>query len=434
MIDIKLIREKYDVVENAIKSRGGRYLPTLEEVVKLDIQRREILLKLENLQMELNKTSAEIPKLKKERKNEEVKQIVETNQKRKDEIKQYKENIDKVETQLTQQILSLPNIPDTTVPIGVSEADNKVIRQNGNPIKYTFTPRDHQSIGESLGILDFNTASKLSGSRFVMLRGLGAKLERALINFMLDLHINKHGFLEVFPPFLVTEKTMTGTGQLPKFREELYKCGEDDDDVFLIPTAEVPLTNIHRDEVLDEKELPKKYTAYTACFRREAGSYGKDTRGLIRNHQFNKVELVKICSPEQSMTELEQLTTSAEEVLRQLYLPYRVVELCTYDLGFSSAKTYDIEVWMPGEDGGNGRWREISSCSNCTDFQARRVNIKYKRNSDGKKEFVHTLNGSGVAIGRTFAAILENFQQQDGSIKIPTVLQSYCGFDKIEPL
>ncbi|MFA5857756.1 MAG: serine--tRNA ligase [Elusimicrobiota bacterium] len=430
MIDIKLIRENYDMVKQNVLNRGGRYIPTLEQIVELDSTRREVLLKLEALQAEVNKSSAEIPKLKKEKRDAEVKTIVEANQKRKEEVKGFKDTLDKIEADLLLQTQSLPNLCDASIPIGKNETENKEVRQVGTPRAIDFPAKDHTTLGEKLDILDFARAAKLSGSRFVALKGQGARLERALINFMLDVHTQQHGYTEIFPPFLVTEQTMTGTGQLPKFREELYQCGAAEDNAFLIPTAEVPLTNMHRDEVFDDTMLPKYYTAYTACFRREAGSYGKDTRGLIRNHQFNKIELVKLCMPEQSIAELESLTANAGKILELLGLPYRVIELCTGDIGFSSARTYDLEVWMPGEDGGKGKWREISSCSNCTDFQARRINIKYKT-KDGKRGFVHTLNGSGVAVGRTFAAILENYQQPDGSIVIPEALRPYCGFDKI---
>src|SRR5207302_7440625 len=318
------------------------------------------------------------------------------------------------------------NIPDGAVPVGASSADNKVLREVGKIPSYKFTPKSHLELGEALGILDFKAGAKLSGSGFPVLHGQGAALERALISFMLDVHTKEHGYTEVFAPYLVTPQSMQGTGQLPRFEEELF-CVERDD-LYLIPTAEVSVTNLHRDEVLDEKELPKKYVCYSACFRREAGSYGQDTKGLIRNHQFNKVELVQFVKPEESLEVLELLTASAEKILYKLKIPYRVVALCTGDLGFASAKTYDIEVWFPSEK----KYREISSCSTFTDFQARRMNIKFKR-SDGKKELVHTLNGSGVAIGRAFAAILENFQQADGSVVIPEVLRPFIGFDLIKP-
>jgi seryl-tRNA synthetase len=329
-------------------------------------------------------------------------------------------------------LLRINNLPDASVPVGQSEADNKIMREVGKKTEFAFAPKNHQELGEGLGILDLKTGAKLSGARFAVLKSQGAALERALISFMLDVHTREHGYSEVFTPYLVTPETMKGTGQLPRFEEELFRL--DRDSLYLIPTAEVSVTNIHREDVLEEKELPKKYVCYSACFRREAGSYGRDTMGLIRNHQFNKVELVQFVKPEESLEALELLTASAEKILYKLKIPYRVVLLCTADMGFASAKTYDLEVWMPGEpseDGkGKGRWREISSCSTFTDFQARRMNIKYKK-SDGKKDFVHTLNGSGLAIGRTWAAVLENFQQPDGSIQVPEVLQPYTGFKTI---
>jgi seryl-tRNA synthetase len=327
-------------------------------------------------------------------------------------------------------LLGLPNLPHDTVPIGKSAAENRDARRWGTPRTFDFQPKDHQALGEKLGLMDFGRAAKLSGARFALLTGVGARLERALINFMLDLHTTAHGYTEVFPPFLVTRQTMTGTGQLPKFEEDLYAIK--DDDLFLIPTAEVPLTNIFRDEALEESRLPRALCAYTACFRRESGSYGKDTRGLTRNHQFNKIELVRFVRPEDTLKELELLTGHAEEVLRRLGLPYRVLELCTGDLGFSSAKTYDLEVWAPGENGGKGQWREISSCSSFTDFQARRIGLRYKK-SDGTRSLLHTLNGSGVAVGRTMAAVLENYQEADGTVTVPEALRPYLKLDRLIP-
>jgi seryl-tRNA synthetase len=330
-----------------------------------------------------------------------------------------------VEQKIADIMLSIPNMPDESVPVGKSAEDNKVVFQSAQPSAPAFKPKPHWEIGEKLGILDFETASKISGARFAMLKGDGCVLERALISFFLDTH-RARGYQEVMTPYLVSPMSLTGTGQLPKFEDELFKCK--DDELYLIPTAEVPVTNIHRGEMLEEKTLPKYYVSYSACFRREAGSYGKDTRGLIRNHQFNKVELVKIVAPESSMQELEKMNADAGEVLKLLGLPYRVIALCTGDMGFASAKTYDLEVWMPAEQA----WREISSCSNCKDFQARRMETKVKY-GDKRKEFVHTLNGSGVAVGRAFAAILENFQQADGSVMIPEALRRYTGFDAIRP-
>jgi seryl-tRNA synthetase len=310
-------------------------------------------------------------------------------------------------------------MPHESVPVGKDESDNQIIREWGKIPKMSFEPLPHWEIGERLGILDFKRAAKLAGSRFALYKGAGARLERALINFMLDIHTKEHGYIEVLPPFMVNSLTMTGTGQLPKFKEDLFKL--EDRDLYLIPTAEVPVTNIHREEILNEDELPKYYVSYTPCFRSEAGSYGKDVRGLIRQHQFNKVELVKVTKPEDSWEELERLTRDAEEILRRLGLPYRVVSLCTGDLGFSSAKTYDSEVWLPGQ----GVYREISSCSNCTDFQARRARIRFRRKGKKSAELVHTLNGSGLAVGRTLVAILENYQQNDGSVLIPEALRPY---------
>jgi seryl-tRNA synthetase len=318
-------------------------------------------------------------------------------------------------------MLTLPNLPNPGVKIGKSADDNLEVRRWGEPPRFDFDPKNHWDIGETLGILDFSRAAKIAGARFAVYRDAGAKLERALINFMLDLHTTEHGYKEVLPPALVNRAALVGTGQLPKFEEDLFHLAPGD--YFLIPTAEVPLTNLHRDEMLEREELPIKYVAYTPCFRSEAGSYGKDVRGLIRQHQFNKVEMVKFSEPESSYDELESMTLNAEEVLKRLRLPYRVVELCTGDMGFPSAKTYDLEVWLPGQN----TYREISSCSNCEDFQARRANIRYRKDKKGKPIFVHTLNGSGLAVGRTLVAILENYQQKDGSVVIPEVLRPYMG-------
>ena len=335
-------------------------------------------------------------------------------------IKELDQKIREIREKIKKVLFIIPNLPDSSVPVGSNAQDNKIIKEWGTKRVFDFQAREHWEIGTGLNILDFNIATKLSGSRFSFLKGKGALLERALIDFMLTLHIEE-GYEEVMPPFMVTAETMRGTGQLPKFEEELYKCR--DDDLYLIPTAEVPLTNMYRGQIISQGELPLNYVAYTPCFRREAGSYGKDTKGLIRNHQFNKVELVKLVKPENSEKELEKLLADVEKVLQLLEIPYRIIILCSGDLGFSSAKTYDIEVWMPGEK----RWREISSCSNFTDFQSRRMNIKYKEPQGKKLKLVHTLNGSGLAIGRTFAAILENYQQKNGSVKIPKVLESRCG-------
>lgn len=416
MLDLKFIRENRKKVEEALNKKGE--FISLEELLSWDKERRRILTEVERLKHQRNEVSAHIGRLKKKR--EDITKLAQESTKIGETIREFDQKIKKLEEKIKKFLFTVPNLPDISVPIGRSPQDNKVIREWGAKKVFDFEPREHWEIGASLDILDFSLATKLAGTRFAFLKGRGAQLERALIDFMISLHI-EYGYIEVIPPFMVTTKTMTGTGQLPKFEVELYKCR--DDDLYLIPTAEVPLTNIHRDEILAEESLPLNYVAYTPCFRREAGSYGKDTKGLIRNHQFNKVELVKFVKPEDSEKELEKLLADAEKILQLLEIPYRVVILCSGDLGFGSAKTYDIEVWMPGEK----RWREVSSCSNFTDFQARRINIKYRKEKDKSIKFVHTLNGSGVAVGRTFAAILENYQQKSGSVKVPEVLKSRCG-------
>ncbi|MFN3264584.1 MAG: serine--tRNA ligase, partial [Aquificaceae bacterium] len=393
----------------------------VDRVLELDAQRRSILRELEDLRATRNAKSKEIGMLKKQGQDtspleEEVKRLRENIEKREEELSA-------VESQLKDLMLRIPNLPHESVPYGEDESQNVEVRRWGKPREFSFEPKPHWEIGERLGILDFERASKLSGSRFVVLKGWGAKLERALINFMLDLHSRK-GYREVLPPHLVRPEILLGTGQLPKFEEELYRCERDD--LYLIPTAEVPLTNLFREEILSEEDLPIYMVSYTPCYRREAGAYGKDIRGIIRQHQFNKVELVKIVKPEHSYEELERLTSDAEDVLQALGLPYRVVLLCTGDMGFASAKTYDIEVWLPSQ----GRYREISSCSNCEDFQARRMNTRY-RDISGRLHFVHTLNGSGLAVGRTLVAILENYQQEDGSVVVPEALRDYLKADVI---
>jgi len=424
MLDIKYLRENVIDVENAYKTRGLEI--SLVNIISFDDRRKKLLQEIESLRNRRNIISSDIGKLRNEvqhkTKIERLKREIENI---KNKIKEKEKILNEIETELQNSLLQLPNIPDKTVPVGKSEKDNAIIRIEGKQKNFDFTPLPHWEIGKKLDILDFEIASKISGARFALLKKQGAQLERALITFMLDLHIKKHNYTEIFAPYLVNEKSVIGTGQLPKFKEEIFKCK--DDQLYLIPTAEVSVTNIHRDEIIPEKSLPKNYVSYSACFRREAGSYGKDTKGLIRNHQFNKVELVKIVKPEESINELELLVSNAEEVLRQLGLYYRIVELCTHELGFAGAKTYDLEVWMPGEK----RWREISSCTNFKDFQARRLNIKFQR-ENGTKEYVHTLNGSGVAIGRTFAAILENYQNSDGSVSIPEVLYPYLNFKEIK--
>jgi seryl-tRNA synthetase len=423
MLDIELIRKNPDFVKERLSLRGRELVSLIDEVLDLDLQRRRLLKDLESLRAERNQKSKNIGALKREGKDtsgleEQVKKI-------KEAIEKYETELSEVEALLRDRLLRIPNLPAQDVPVGEDESQNVEVRRWGRPRDFTFEPKPHWELGERLGIFDFERAGKLSGSRFVVLKGWGAKLERALINFMLDLHSRK-GYREVLPPHLVRPEILVGTGQLPKFEEELYKCERDE--LYLIPTAEVPLTNLYRDEILSEEDLPIYMVSYTPCYRREAGSYGKDIRGIIRQHQFNKVELVKIVKPEHSYEELERLTSDAEDVLQLLGLPYRVVLLCTGDLGFSSAKTYDIEVWFPYQ----GKYREISSCSNCEDFQARRMNTRY-RDAHGRLHFVHTLNGSGLAVGRTLAAILENYQQEDGSVVVPEVLRDYLKVDVIKP-
>lgn len=420
MLDIKRLRTNKEEVKEAMKIRGEAFdLEMIDRVVDLDERRREIIAEVESLKSRRNAASQEIPKLKKSGQN--VDGIMAEMKKLSEEIKSYDEELGKVDEEIEYLLLRIPNVPHPDVPRGETDEDNVEIRKWGEPKKFDFDIKAHWDIGTNLGILDFETAGKITGARFTVYKGLGARLERACINFMLDLHTGKHGYTEVFPPFMVNRKSMTGTGQLPKFEEDAFKLA--DVDYFLVPTAEVPVTNLFRDEILDGEKLPIKYVAYTACFRSEAGSAGRDTRGLIRQHQFNKVELVKFADPDKSYEELEALTNDAEEVLKLLGLPYRVVLICSGDLGFTAAKKYDIEIWMPSY----GKYVEISSCSNFEDYQARRANIRYKANPKDKPKYVHTLNGSGLAVGRTVAAILENFQQPDGSVLIPEVLRPYMG-------
>lgn len=422
MLDIKLLRSEPQKVIDAIKSRGGEL--DLTEFAEIDKERRELLQEVEALKNKQNVVSKQIPQLKKEGKDvapifAEMNQIKET-------VKDIDAKVAELDEKLQNIVLTIPNIPNEKVTKGLSDEDNVEIRRWGEPTKFDFEPKAHWDIGENLDILDADTAAKVTGSRFTFYKGLGARLERAVYNFYLDYHSTNSGYTEVFPPYMVHRNSMVGTGQLPKFEEDAYKVMGTD--YFLIPTAEVPVTNMHRNETLKAEQLPIKYCAYSACFRAEAGSAGRDTRGLIRQHQFNKVELVKFANPDTSYDELESLTLDAEKVIQALGIPYRVVRLCTGDLGFSSAMTYDIEVWMPSY----GRYVEISSCSNFEDFQARRANIKFKRTPDSKPEFVHTLNGSGVAVGRTVACILENFQNEDGSVTIPEVLRPFMGTDIIK--
>jgi len=416
MIDIALIRENTEKVQDSFKKRGETI--NLDPLLKLDSERKDLLKRIEGLRYERNKASDEIGQLKREGKP--VEEFMARMKGVSEEIKRLEADIRIIESNENEILLTLPNIPHKSVPVGRGEKENVEVRKWGEVPEFNFEPKPHWEIGEDLEIIDFQRAANIAGARFALLKGAGALLERSLINFMLDIHTREHGYTEVLPPFMVNPKTMTGTGQLPKFEEELFRIERDD--LYLIPTAEVPVTNIHQKEILKEDDLPLYYTAYTPCFRREAGSYGKDTRGLIRQHQFNKVELVKFSRPENSYDELEKLTNDAEEILKRLGLPYRVIILCTGDMGFAAAKTYDIEVWLPGQD----TYREISSCSNFEDFQARRADIRYK-SSKGKTTFVHTLNGSGLAVGRTLVAILENFQQEDGSVIIPDILRSYMG-------
>lgn len=417
MLDLKFLRENNEVAKQAFLSRGLEI--EVEELLALDEKRRKILVEIENLRSYRNRVSKEVAQAKAQGREipVEKEQIREVSEK----ISQLEKDLSEVEDKIESTLLNLPNLPHSSVPVGKDETENQVVRSWGKKREFSFNPLPHWEVGKLLEILDFERGAKLAKSRFTVSIGAGAQLERALIQFMLDLHTREHGYVEVWPPLLVNRQTMTGTGQLPKFGEDMFFCPEDG--LYLIPTAEVPLTNLHAGEILDGSSLPLKYTAYTPCFRREAGSYGKDTRGIIRQHQFNKVELVKITKPEQSYDELESLVNDAEEVLKRLELPYRVILLCTGDLGFASAKTYDLEVWLPGEN----TYKEISSCSNCEDFQARRAKIRYKEDQKAKPRLVHTLNGSGLAVGRTVAAILENYQEADGSVVVPEVLRPYLG-------
>lgn len=422
MLDIKLIRENPDLVKAAMKTRNKDMDAAVDEIIAIDGKRRELSAKKEALKAKQNAASKEIPKIKKE--GGDISAIMAEMNAVKAAIKEDDDELAELEAKQKSLIYEFPNIPSPTTPLGKDDSENVEIRRFGEPTKFDFEPKAHWDIGADLNILDPETAAKVTGARFHFYRGLGARLERSIINFFLNTHIES-GYTEIFPPFMVNRASMTGTGQLPKFEEDAFKLTND---YFLIPTAEVPVTNMHRDEILDGEKLPIKYCAYSACFRAEAGSAGRDTRGLIRQHQFNKVELVKFVKPENSYEELEKLTNDAEKVLQLLGLPYRVVALSTGDIGFSSAKTYDIEVWMPSY----GRYVEISSCSNFEDFQARRASIRYKDNAKDKAKLVHTLNGSGVAVGRTVAAILENYQNADGSVTVPEALRPYMGVDVIK--
>jgi len=422
MLDIELLRKNPKFVNERLRLRREDYPRLVDEALRLDEERRSILRELEALRAERNTLSKEVGKRKS--KGEQTAGLEGKVKEIKEKIEGLEAQLSKVEEQLKSVMLSIPNIPHQSVPVGKDETENVEVRSWGVRGDFEFEPKAHYEIGEALGILDFERGASLSGSRFTVMWGWGAKLERALINFMLDFHTSR-GYKEVWVPHLVKPEILEGTGQLPKFEEDLYFCERDG--LYLIPTAEVPLTNLFRDTILEEKDLPIYLTAYTPCYRREAGAYGKDIRGIIRQHQFDKVELVKIVHPDTSDQELERLTADAEEILKLLGLPYRVVALCTGDLGFASAKTYDIEVWFPSQN----KYREISSCSNCTDFQARRMNTRFK-DSEGRKRFVHTLNGSGLAVGRTLAAILENYQQKDGSVVVPDVLRDYLKAEVIK--
>ena len=435
MLDPKYFEESgLEALEQGLRKRNAD-LSIVSAVRELSVERRKLIAETEKLKSARNSASKEIGALKAKSKTDP--KAAEAAEKRMaetralgDEIKGLDEVLRSVEERLNALVLTIPNLPDASVPEGASEADNREERRWGQPTEFTFTPKDHVELGERLGVLDFERASKLSGARFAVYRKAGARLERALIQFMLDLHTTKHGYEEIIPPFMVGRDALVGTGNLPKFEGDLFKTSVAERELFLIPTAEVPLTNLHAKEILSKEELPKYFTAYTPCFRSEAGSYGRDTRGLIRQHQFQKVEMVKLCEPEHSFDELEKMTANAESILQALGLPYRVMCLSGGDMGFSAVKTYDLEVWLPAQN----TYREISSCSNCADFQARRAQIRYRRTSEAKPELVHTLNGSGLAVGRTFIAILENYQNEKGEVKIPTVLHRYCegapGFEK----
>jgi seryl-tRNA synthetase len=426
MLDAAYVREHIEDARAGLRSRGMDPDAELEQLATLETRRKRLIPELEGLKREQNTSGDEIARAK--RQGLDASGIFAANKARSQHIRQLEIQLDNVELQKSSLLMMLPNLPHSSVPIGATAADNQEVRRHGEPKAFDFEPRPHWEMGPALGIIDFERATRMSGSRFSVLLGAGARLARALINFMLDLHTREHGYGEVEPPFLVNAEALRGTGQLPKHEKDLFKIAGDWD-LYLIPTAEVPLTNLHRGEILDGRQLPLRYTAYTPCFRSEAGSYGADVRGLIRQHQFDKVELVKFTTPDRSYDELESLTLHAEEVLKRLGLPYRTMILSTGDLGFASAKTYDIEVWLPSQK----VYREISSCSNTEAFQARRANIKFRQEGSGKAEFVHTLNGSGLAVGRTLIAILENYQQADGSVVVPEPLRGYMGgLEKIQ--
>jgi seryl-tRNA synthetase len=427
MLDLNFVRDNLPTVEEMLRQRGMKPAEVLKNFAQVDAQRRQAITSAETMKAQRNRASEEIAKLKKS--GQDATALIEETKKLREQVDELGKAAEEYETRLQQILVGIPNMPHASVPIGKSADDNVEVRRWGTPPIFDFTPKSHWEIGERLGVLDLERAAKLSGARFAVYWDLGARLERALANFMLDLHTREHGYTEVLPPFMVNSDSMYGTGQLPKFAADSFKVPHGDKDLWLIPTAEVPVTNLYRDEVLEAARLPISLTAYTACFRSEAGSYGKDVRGIIRQHQFQKVEMVKFARPEDSSEQLERLTHDAEEVLQKLGLYYRVVALSTGDMGFSSAKTYDIEVWLPGQQ----LFREISSCSNFESFQARRANIRYRPEGKNKTEFVHTLNGSGLAVGRTWVAIVENYQQGDGSVVIPEVLRPYMGTDRLTP-
>ncbi|MDO8836388.1 MAG: serine--tRNA ligase [Vicinamibacterales bacterium] len=427
MLDPTFVREHLDVVREKLAQRGAKMEAELDSLAALDVERRRLIPEVENLKRDQNAASEAVGRAKKA--GEDVSHIFAANKARGQEIKQRESALDELEVKRRQILLTIPNLPHESVPVGRSADDNVEVRRWGQPREFDFTPRPHYDLAVELGILDFERAARMSGARFAVMLREGARLTRALVDFMLDLHTQEHGYTEVDPPYLVNAAALLGTGNLPKFEADLFKIAGDWD-LYLVPTAEVPVTNLHRDEIVDGRQLPLRYTAYTMCFRSEAGSHGQDVRGLIRQHQFHKVELVSFAHPDQSFDELERMTGCAETVLQRLGLPYRTVLLCTGDMGFASAKTYDIEVWLPSQN----TYREISSCSNTMSFQARRANIRFRPEGTGKAELAHTLNGSGVAVGRTVIAIIENYQQRDGSIVIPDALRPYMrGMEIIEP-
>ena len=427
MLDLNFVRDNLPLVEEKLRQRGMKPSEVLKNFAQVDAQRRQAITSAETMKAQRNRASEEIAKLKKS--GQDASALIAETKNLREQVEELGKAAEEYEIRLRQILVGIPNIPHDSVPVGKSAEDNVEVRRWGTPPKFDFAPKPHWEIGEQLGVLDLERAAKISGARFAVYWDLGARLERALANFMLDLHTREHGYTEVLPPFMVNSESMYGTGQLPKFAADSFKVPHGEKDLWMIPTAEVPVTNLYRDEVLDASRLPVSLTAYTACFRSEAGSYGKDVRGIIRQHQFQKVEMVKFTRPEDSYEQLEKLTHDAEEVLQKLGLHYRVVALSTGDIGFSAAKTYDIEVWLPGQQ----LFREISSCSNFESFQARRANIRYRPEGKNKTEFVHTLNGSGLAVGRTWVAIVENYQQADGTVLVPEALRSYMGTDRLTP-